>query len=132
MSSYLTAEEFSAFMTDETTEQPQAPEKPHLVAVAEPAVVVTEKPATPAKPISLTQLPPRPMATPAVAVATGACRTEPAHDPGAKPNTGLNLRLNDYQLELIRELAAREERSMQQVIRRTLIPAIEQALSCED
>jgi hypothetical protein len=129
MSSYLTAEEFSAFMTDETTEQPQVAQRPHLVAV-EPEPVAAAKPEPVVKPIALTQLPPRPAAT--VAVATGACRTEPAHDPTAKPNTGLNLRLNDYQLELIRELAAREERSMQQVIRRTLIPAIEEALSCED
>lgn len=127
MSSYLTAEEFSAFMTDETAEQPQVAERPHLVAV-EPEPKPEHEPVV--KPIALTELPARPAAT--VAVATGACRTEPAHDPTAKPNTGLNLRLNDYQLELIRELAAREERSMQQVIRRTLIPAIEEALSCED
>ena len=129
MSSYLTAEEFSAFMTDEPSEQPKPVERPHLVAVESPAVVAP-KPEPVAKPIAVTQLPPR-TETP-VAVATGACRTEAAHDPSAKPNTGLNLRLNDYQLDLIRELAAREERSMQQVIRRTLIPAIEQALGCED
>ena len=119
MSSYLTAEEFSALMTHEVDPKPENPVKPHLVAVETPtsskeveAVVTVEPPAQ-------------------VAIPTGQCNTTPIHDPAAKPTTGLNLRLNDYQIELIRQLAAREERSMQQVIRRTLIPAIEQALRCD-
>ncbi len=53
---------------------------------------------------------------------------QPQHDPKAKPTCGLNLRLNDYQLELIRSMAEREERSMQQVVKRMLIPALEAAL----
>ena len=129
MSSYPTAGGLRDFLTDETNEQPPVADRPHLVAV-DPEPATAAKPEPVAKPITITQLPARPVA--AVTVATGACSTEPTHDPSAKPNTGLNLRLNEYQLELIRELAAREERSMQQVIRRTLIPAIEEALSCED
>ena len=53
----------------------------------------------------------------------------PAHDPKAKPTCGLNLRLNEYQIELIRSMAEREERSMQQVVKRMLIPALEAALT---
>ena len=122
MSSYLTAEEFSALMTHEVDPKPDNPVKPHLVAVETPiqtqeAQAVQE--IAPAKPVDH------------VAIPTGECNAAPVHDPAAKPTTGLNLRLNDYQIELIRQLAAREERSMQQVIRRTLIPAIEQALSCD-
>lgn len=116
MSSYLTAEEFSALMTHEVDPQPEAPAQTHLVAVS------TEEPAKPQ---------PAPAVAGPVAVPTGACNPTPVHDPMAKPTTGLNLRLNEYQIELIRQLAAREERSMQQVIRRTLIPAVEQALRCD-
>ena len=50
-------------------------------------------------------------------------------DPKAKPSCGLNLRLNEYQIELIRSMAEREERSMQQIVKRLLIPALEAALT---
>jgi hypothetical protein len=120
MSSYLTAEEFSALMTHEVDPQPDNAVKPHLVAVETP--VQTEKVTEVARAQPVDQ----------VAIPTGPCNTTEVHDPAAKPTTGLNLRLNDYQIELIRQLAAREERSMQQVIRRTLIPAIEQALRCDN
>ena len=50
-------------------------------------------------------------------------------DPKAKPTCGLNLRLNEYQIELIRSMAEREERSMQQIVKRVLIPALEAALT---
>ena len=52
-----------------------------------------------------------------------------AHDPRAKPTCGLNLRLNEYQIELIRKMADKEERSMQQIVKRMLIPALEDALT---
>ena len=120
MSSYLTAEEFSALMTHEVDPKPENPVKPHLVAVEAPASETKE-----ARAVATVEAPAQ------VAIPTGQCNTTPGHDPAAKPTTGLNLRLNDYQIELIRQLAAREERSMQQVIRRTLIPAIEQALRCD-
>ena len=119
MSSYLTAEEFSALMTHEVDPKPDNTAKPHLVAVETPATVEAPEVVATAHPIAQ------------VAIPTGECNTSPIHDPAAKPSTGLNLRLNDYQIELIRQLAAREERSMQQVIRRTLIPAIENALRCD-
>ena len=48
-------------------------------------------------------------------------------DPRAKPTSGINLRLNRYQLELLRQLAAADERSLQQTIKRLLIPAAERA-----
>ena len=120
MSSYLTAEEFSALMTHEVDPKPDHPVKPHLVAVETPAQAEKVQEVAPAQPVDQ------------VAIPTGQCNTVAVHDPAAKPTTGLNLRLNDYQIELIRQLAAREERSMQQVIRRTLIPAIEQALQCDN
>ncbi len=119
MSSYLTAEEFSALMTHEVDPKPEQPAKPHLVAVEPPSQSVQPEAVATVEPSAQ------------VAIPTGQCNTTPVHDPAAKPTTGLNLRLNDYQIELIRQLAAREERSMQQVIRRTLIPAIEQALRCD-
>ncbi len=46
-------------------------------------------------------------------------------DPKAKPTSGINLRLNDYQLALIRFVAEQEERSQQQVIKRVLVPGLE-------
>ena len=119
MSSYLTAEEFSALMTHEVDPKPENPVKPHLVAVETPTLTQEVETVATVEPPAQ------------VAIPTGQCNTTPVHDPAAKPSTGLNLRLNDYQIELIRQLAAREERSMQQVIRRTLIPAIEQALRCD-
>ena len=119
MSSYLTAEEFSALMTHEVDPKPDNTAKPHLVAVETPLAVEPPQAVATVQPVTQ------------VAIPTGECNTVPVHDPAAKPTTGLNLRLNDYQIELIRQLAAREERSMQQVIRRTLFPAIENALRCE-
>ncbi len=116
MSSYLTAEEFSALMTHEVDPKPEGPATPHLVAVEAPVEEADAEARAVIDPVAQ------------VATPTGPCNSNPVHDPAAKPTTGLNLRLNAYQLELIRQLAAREERSMQQVIRRTLIPAIEQAL----
>jgi len=47
-------------------------------------------------------------------------------DPKAKPTYGINIRLNEYQLELIRRACEKEERSQQQVIKRILIPALEE------
>jgi len=49
-------------------------------------------------------------------------------DKKSKPTTGINLRLNDYEMSLIRKLSEKEERSQQQVLRRILIPALEKAL----
>ncbi len=49
-----------------------------------------------------------------------------AFDPKAKPTTGMNLRLNEYQLTLLRYIAETDERSLQQTIKRLLIPAAEE------
>ena len=46
-------------------------------------------------------------------------------DPKAKPTSGINLRLNDYQIALLRFVAKHEDRSQQQVTKRMLIPALE-------
>ena len=46
-------------------------------------------------------------------------------DPKAKPTSGINLRLNEYQLALLRFVAEHEDRSQQQVTKRMLIPALE-------
>jgi hypothetical protein len=47
-------------------------------------------------------------------------------DKKAVPRTTFNLRLNDYELALLRWLAERREESMQKVAKRTLIPVLEQ------
>ena len=44
----------------------------------------------------------------------------------AVPRTTFNLRLNDYQLTLLRGLAEQHEESMQKLAKRLLIPALEQ------
>ena len=42
------------------------------------------------------------------------------------PRTTFNLRLNDYELTLLRWLAEQRDESMQKVAKRVLIPALEQ------
>jgi S-adenosylmethionine:diacylglycerol 3-amino-3-carboxypropyl transferase len=49
------------------------------------------------------------------------------HDKNDKPTSGINLRINAYEHELLRFLADADQRSIQQVIKRLLIPAAEQA-----
>lgn len=49
-------------------------------------------------------------------------------DPKAKPSKGLNLRLNEYELALLHKVAVSEDRSVQKVIKRILVPALEKAL----
>jgi hypothetical protein len=49
-----------------------------------------------------------------------------AYDKKAVPRTTFNLRLNDYELALLRHLAAQRDESMQKVAKRTLIPVLEQ------
>ena len=46
-------------------------------------------------------------------------------DPKAKPTSGINLRLNEYQLALLRFVAEHEDRSQQQVTKRMLVPSLE-------
>jgi hypothetical protein len=48
-------------------------------------------------------------------------------DKDAKPLSGLNLRLNAYEHELLKFLAESDDRSIQQTIKRLLIPAAESA-----
>ncbi len=47
-------------------------------------------------------------------------------DKKAVPRTTFNLRLNDYELTLLRWLAEHRDESMQKIAKRTLIPALEQ------
>lgn len=61
----------------------------------------------------------------------GAERDDPerpweAWDKKAVPRTTFNLRLNDYELTLLRWLAEQRDESMQRVAKRQLIPALEQ------
>lgn len=49
------------------------------------------------------------------------------YDKNAKALSGINLRLNDYERELLRVLAEADQRSIQQTIKRLLIPAAEAA-----
>jgi hypothetical protein len=62
---------------------------------------------------------------PAPAARTGF--TAPPLDPEAVPRNAFNLRLNDYELDLLRRAAAqtRPKQSMQQVIKQGLIPYLE-------
>ena len=48
-------------------------------------------------------------------------------DKTAKPLSGINLRLNEYEHELLKFLAESDDRSIQQTIKRLLIPAAESA-----
>ncbi len=48
-------------------------------------------------------------------------------DQKAKPTSGINLRLNEYELTMLRHLAAAEDRSIQRIIKRILVPALEVA-----
>jgi hypothetical protein len=50
-------------------------------------------------------------------------------DRDAQPHSGLNLRLNSYEHELLKFLARSDKRSIQQTIKRLLIPAAEAAAS---
>ncbi len=61
-------------------------------------------------------------------VAGASHREAPAAlDPGAKPTLGINLRLNEYELDLLRRLAKADDRSIQRTIKRLLIPAARKA-----
>jgi len=48
------------------------------------------------------------------------------HDPKALPRHNVSVRLNDYQIEMLRYLATRSDVSQQKVLHRILIPAIEE------
>ena len=48
------------------------------------------------------------------------------HDPDAVPRHNVSVRLNDYQLEQLRWLAKREDTSQQKILKKILIPAIEE------
>ena len=66
----------------------------------------------------------------AAAFIAGAERDGPerpweAWDKKAVPRTTFNLRLNDYELALLRWLAEQRDESMQKVAKRLLIPALE-------
>ena len=59
---------------------------------------------------------------------TAAASTTPwdAYDKKAVPRTTFNLRLNDYELALLRHLAVQRAESMQKVAKRALVPVLEQ------
>ena len=50
------------------------------------------------------------------------------HDKKAVPRTTFNLRLNDYELALLRHLADQRDESMQKVAKRALIPVLERMI----
>jgi hypothetical protein len=49
-----------------------------------------------------------------------------AHDPNGLPKHNVSVRLNDYQVEMLRFMSKRSGISQQQVINRILVPALEQ------
>lgn len=49
-----------------------------------------------------------------------------AHDPDELPKHNVSVRLNDYQLAMLRYVAQRSDVSQQKVLNRILIPAIEE------
>lgn len=48
-----------------------------------------------------------------------------AHDPEDVPRHNVSVRLNDHQLEMLRYLAKQDDISQQKVLKKILIPAIE-------
>ncbi len=46
-------------------------------------------------------------------------------DPESKPTTGIVLRLNEYQMEILRYVADADGRSMQKTLKRIVIPELE-------
>lgn len=52
-----------------------------------------------------------------------------AHDPKAAASKAFNLRLNDYELELLRAVSDSEFCSQQALAKRILVRALEQAVS---
>lgn len=48
-------------------------------------------------------------------------------DKNARPMTGLNVRLNEYEHELLKQLAKKEDRSLQWTVKKLLIAAAEAA-----
>ena len=59
---------------------------------------------------------------------SGRSRWCGARNPNEAPSITFNLRLNRYELALLRAVAAKERRSQQQAVKTVLIPALEQAL----
>lgn len=52
-------------------------------------------------------------------------------DKNARPLTGLNVRLNEYEHELLKQLAKKEDRSLQWMVKKLLIEAAELAAADE-
>jgi hypothetical protein len=48
------------------------------------------------------------------------------HDPSDSPRYNVSVRLNDYQLAMLRYVAEAQETSQQKILRKHLLPAIEQ------
>lgn len=78
---------------------------------------------------------------PTTATATHPTTAAPAHadpdrpwerfDKNARPLTGLNVRLNEYEHELLKQLAKKEDRSLQWMVKKLLIEAAELAAADE-
>lgn len=50
------------------------------------------------------------------------------YDPEDAPRNNVSVRLNDYQLEMLRYLARREDTSQQKILKKILIPAIKEQI----
>jgi hypothetical protein len=50
-------------------------------------------------------------------------------DPSEAPSISFNLRLNRYELALLRAVAAQARRSQQQTVKSVLVPALEQSVA---
>ena len=51
------------------------------------------------------------------------------YDPEDSPRNNVSVRLNDYQLEMLRYLARREDTSQQKILKKILIPAIKEQIT---
>jgi hypothetical protein len=113
---------------------PTAPTAPTAMTDEPPRIaivpdVVEQAPSTPAihavATVAPTATPRRPRREAAATAPDGAPWEK--FDRHARPLSGINVRLNDYEHELLKHLAEADQRSLQQTIKRLLIPAAEAA-----
>lgn len=107
----------------------ELPELPRAEDVARFAAGADTRSTEPPEPTAAAAPPMRaraPRARPRAAPSSSAAPWD-GFSKDAKPLSGINLRLNDYERELLRFLAESDQRSIQQTIKRLLVPAAEAA-----
>ena len=131
MSSFLSVEDFDAIMSEpvETKSRKNTVATGDCAATEKRALTIPQADLLEYGTVADSVVPHQDLSELVQCEAKPVKRVTRASDPKAKPTCGLNLRLNEYQIELIRSVAEREERSMQQIVKRMLIPALEAALT---